>query len=99
MKLFRIFLIEFFCLYSFNIRPGCKLLLTGVISIKDGFLQLTHDNTRFQYGSNTYSRPRSAYRVNILCSTFLHRMREKKRNINNLSRIFFFFCRDTIKTG
>ncbi|CAF4494499.1 unnamed protein product, partial [Rotaria sp. Silwood1] len=47
---------------SFNIRPGCKLLLTGIISIKDGLLQLTHDNTRFQHGSNTYSRPRSAYR-------------------------------------
>ncbi|CAF0750284.1 unnamed protein product [Adineta steineri] len=47
---------------SFNIRPGCKLLLTGVIPIKDGLLQLTHDNTRFQYGSNTYPRPRSAYR-------------------------------------
>jgi hypothetical protein len=47
---------------SFNTRPGCKLLLTGVIPIKNGLLQLTHDNTRFQYGSNTYPRPRSAYR-------------------------------------
>ncbi|CAF2125629.1 unnamed protein product [Rotaria magnacalcarata] len=47
---------------NFNIRPGCKLLLNGEILIKDGLLQLTHDNTRFQYGSNTFPRPRSAYR-------------------------------------
>ena len=52
--------------FSFNVKPGCKLLLTGVIPIQNGFLQLTHDNTRFQYGSNTFPRPRSAYRVTIL---------------------------------
>ncbi|CAF1526720.1 unnamed protein product [Adineta ricciae] len=47
---------------NLHTKPGCKLLLTGVISIKDGLLQLTNDNTRFQHGSNTYPRPRSAYR-------------------------------------
>lgn len=52
--------------FSFNVKPGCKLLLTGVIPIENGFLQLTQDNTRFQYGSHTFPRPRSAYRVTIL---------------------------------
>jgi hypothetical protein len=47
---------------SLNTRIGSKLLLTGLISIQDGLLQLTHDNTRFRYGSKTYPRPRSAYR-------------------------------------
>jgi hypothetical protein len=49
--------------YSFNTKSGSKLLLTDTIPIKHGVLQLTHDNTRFQYGSNTYPRPRSTYRV------------------------------------
>ena len=54
-----------FCFSSYTMKPGCKLLLTGVVPIKNGFLQLTHDNTRLQYGSSTYPRPRSAYRVTI----------------------------------
>ncbi len=58
--------VSLFNSFSFNMRPGSKLLLTGLIPIKDGLLQLAHDNTRFQYGSNTYPRPRSAYRVSIL---------------------------------
>lgn len=56
--------LSFLFICSSNIKPGCKLLLTGVIPINNGFLQLTHDNTQFQYGSNTFPRPRSAFRVN-----------------------------------
>lgn len=45
-----------------NVKSGCKLLLTGVVPLTDGFLQLTSENTKFQFGSRTYPRPRSAYR-------------------------------------
>ncbi|CAF1153962.1 unnamed protein product [Rotaria sordida] len=47
---------------NFHTKIGSKLLLTDLIEIKDGLLQLTHDNTQYQYGSNTYSRLRSTRR-------------------------------------
>ncbi|UJR20757.1 hypothetical protein I4U23_023875 [Adineta vaga] len=47
---------------SFNTKSGSKLLLTDTIPIKNSVLQLTHDNTRFQYGSSNYPRPRPTYR-------------------------------------
>lgn len=57
--------IKNYFLLSFNTKTGSKLLLTDVIPIKDGFLQLNHNNTQYQYGSNTYSRPRTTRRVSI----------------------------------
>jgi hypothetical protein len=48
---------------TFNTKSGTKLLLTDIIPIENNLLQLTHDNTKFQYGSNTYPRPRSKYRA------------------------------------
>ncbi|CAF0792830.1 unnamed protein product [Adineta ricciae] len=47
---------------SFNMKSGSKLLLTDTILIQNGVLQLTHDNTRFHYGSNRYQRPRATVR-------------------------------------
>ncbi|CAF2403546.1 unnamed protein product [Rotaria sp. Silwood2] len=47
---------------NFNTKIGSKLLLTDIITIKDGLLQLTRENTQYQNGSNTYSRPRSTRR-------------------------------------
>ncbi|CAF3400706.1 unnamed protein product [Rotaria socialis] len=47
---------------NFNTKIGSKLLLIDTIPIQDGLLQLTHDNTQYQYGSNTYSRARSTRR-------------------------------------
>lgn len=43
-------------------KIGSKLLLTDTIAIQEGYLQLNGDNTQFHYGSNTYPRPRSAFR-------------------------------------
>lgn len=43
-------------------KIGSKLLLTDTIPIQDGYLQLNGENTQFHYGSNTYPRPRSAFR-------------------------------------
>ena len=34
--------------------------------IQDGYLYLNGENTQFQFGSNTYPRPRSAYRNRTL---------------------------------
>jgi len=45
-----------------NAKIGSKLLLTDRIPIHDGVLQLNCENTQFHFGSNTYPRPRSAYR-------------------------------------
>jgi len=47
---------------NLNTKLGSKLLLTDTITIENQRLQLTIDNTTFKYGSNTYPRPRSAYR-------------------------------------
>lgn len=43
-------------------KIGSKLLLTDTIPIQDGYLYLNGENTQFHFGSNTYPRPRSAYR-------------------------------------
>lgn len=47
---------------NLNTKLGSKLLLTDTVTIENQCLQLTSDNTTFKYGSNTYPRPRSAYR-------------------------------------
>ncbi|CAF3725532.1 unnamed protein product [Adineta steineri] len=47
---------------TFNTKLGSKLLLTDITQIKNGLLQLTHENTRFQYGSNKFPRPRPGFR-------------------------------------
>lgn len=47
---------------TLDTKSGSKLLLTDTILIKHGVLQLTNENTRFKFGSNTYPRPKSAYR-------------------------------------
>ncbi len=67
-----------------NTKSGSKLLLNDIIPIQNGLLQLTHDNTQFQYGSNTYPRPRSSYRV---CTKF-------KRKFND-----DFSCRQTVEVA
>ncbi|CAF0984640.1 unnamed protein product [Rotaria sp. Silwood1] len=54
--------IDHFPSLNFNTKIGSKLLLTDIIQIKDGLLQLTHDNTQYHNGSNTYSRARSTRR-------------------------------------
>lgn len=48
--------------FKSNAKIGSKLLLIDRIPIHDGVLQLNCENTQFHFGSNTYPRPRSAYR-------------------------------------
>jgi hypothetical protein len=60
-------------LISLNIKIGSKLVLTDTIPIKDGYLQLTPDNTRFQFGSNTFPRPRASHRVRRIVTDRFHR--------------------------
>ena len=69
--------------FSSNIRSGCKLLLTGIIQIKDSLLQLTRDNTYFQYGSKKFARPRSIHQVN-----------NEKKNKIKINQINYFQRRE-----
>lgn len=53
---------------STHVKRGRKLFIRGSVKIQDKYLQLTAENTSFEFGSNKFSRPLSSNHVSHLKS-------------------------------